>query len=148
MHIESNGSKWAGEAPDTLEQLLDVLKRETLDPSFEECGRFFYESSPNWHAFGNFLTLSHVFNISGTAAEMEPLRLALIAARKRPEYVRAYLDRYGKDPLCECEDRKSAHGSKACLECVHRSERWPGEYPKPCQKFKAAPIPGAQEAAK
>ncbi len=148
MHIESNGSKWAGQAPDTVEQLLDVLKRETLDPSFERFGRFFYESSPNWTAFGNFLTVSHVFNITGTAEELEPLRVAIEAARNRPEYVRAYLDEYGANPLCDCGDRKSVHGPKACEECIHRSRRWPGEYPTPCRKFKAAPIPGAQEAAK
>jgi hypothetical protein len=94
MKIQSNGSKWAGEAPDTLEVLLDVLKTETLDPTFEQYGGFFYRLPGDerydgeYHAFGNFLTVSHVFSIYGTLEELRPLAQALKLARSKPEYLK------------------------------------------------------------
>lgn len=78
--ILSNGSKWAGQNPDDIQTLLDVLETDVLDPTFEQyhC----YRPSPYsplvrtgrneemfdpWLGastfFGNFLTVSHVFNI-------------------------------------------------------------------------------------
>lgn len=102
MRIDSNGSHWVGEEPDSLETLLDVLKKQTLDPSFEEYGRFFYQCGPNeFHAFGNFLGYSHVFNIFGTLEEMLPLARALREARKRPEYLRAWAQMYRGEPRKE-----------------------------------------------
>ena len=86
MIIHSNGSKWAGESPDTLEDLLRVIETETLDPSFERCGNFVYEESGTWSVFGNFLTGSHVFHLTGARKELEPLRMAIRAAQDRPEY--------------------------------------------------------------
>jgi hypothetical protein len=38
--IISNGSKWAGEKPDTIDDLLNVLNKYTLDPNFEKYGNF------------------------------------------------------------------------------------------------------------
>lgn len=74
--IISNGSKWAGESPDTIEDLIEVLKSETLDPIFEEYGNF-VNRTPHWihkeaqekykgctQIFGNFFATSHVFNIT------------------------------------------------------------------------------------
>ncbi len=73
--IKSNGSKWAGQQPDTIETLLNVLQTYTLDPTFEKYGNFITDYNPihwddkNKHLkgcmsfFGNFRTLSHVFNI-------------------------------------------------------------------------------------
>jgi hypothetical protein len=73
--IKSNGSKWYGESPDTIDQLIDVLNKHALDPTFENYGNFINEYSPQqWtdsnknlkgciSFFGNFYTLSHVFNI-------------------------------------------------------------------------------------
>lgn len=75
LQIISNGSKWAGQENNTIEQLLEVLKSYTLDPTFEKYGNFISEYGPiqwtdnNEHLkgcmsiFGNFRTLSHVFNI-------------------------------------------------------------------------------------
>lgn len=34
IHIESNGSRWAGEKPATIDELLAVMAREPLCPSF------------------------------------------------------------------------------------------------------------------
>ena len=77
--IQSNGSKWAGEDPDTIEELLRVLKVEPLDKTFEKYGDFFSrvhredfihpdlnfakEWDGSMHFFGNFRLYSHVFNI-------------------------------------------------------------------------------------
>jgi len=90
MEIASNGSKWAGEAPDSVETLLGVLATETIDPTFERYGGgIYYLGDGKLHAFGNFLTRSHVFDITGTIEEMRPLALAIKAAKRRPEYLKA-----------------------------------------------------------
>ena len=80
--IHSNGSKWCGKEPDTIEQLCEVLKEHTLDPEFEKLGNF-VNHNPQWikpnaqekyagctQIFGNFYTCSHVFNITTDDAEL------------------------------------------------------------------------------
>jgi len=85
--ILSNGSKWAGSVPDGLETLLEVLSKDVLDPKFEKyhCWRP-YTYTPEvkgvetadylrpWVGaktfFGNFLNLSHVFNIISVDPEV------------------------------------------------------------------------------
>jgi hypothetical protein len=75
LKIISNGSKWYGEKPDSIEILKEVLKTQTLDPTFENFGNFI-NNNPRWTnkeaqelykgcstIFGNFKTYSHVFNI-------------------------------------------------------------------------------------
>ena len=71
LKIVSNGSKWAGEQPDSIEQLIKVLEQYPLDPTFEKYGNFIV-SNPNKidHKyagctvfFGNFYSYSHFFNI-------------------------------------------------------------------------------------
>lgn len=82
--IMSNGSKWAGQEQDTVEQLIEVLKTNDLDLrrfgafgsiSFEEnngySDRDFEEHNIRVH--GNFAKLSHVFNITGTYKKLQPL---------------------------------------------------------------------------
>jgi hypothetical protein len=76
--IESNGSRFAGEQPGSVNDLLVVLNNETLDPIFEQYGNFFsFVNKENWpennipkeykdmkfQFFGNFFSISHVFNI-------------------------------------------------------------------------------------
>jgi len=51
-NILSNGSKWIGEEPDTIEKLLDVLRTKTLDPIFEKYGNFI-NKSPKWGWYGD-----------------------------------------------------------------------------------------------
>ncbi len=75
--ILSNGSKWAGQDPDSIQTLLDVLGDNVLDPMFEQyhCYRPYPfepmvrtgrngEMFQPWLGaacfFGNFLTVSHV----------------------------------------------------------------------------------------
>lgn len=115
--IESNGSKWAGEAPDPIERLLARLEAETLDPMFEEYGNFvsparkahhersertgwkdvytdagpIYPEHPNAvHFWGNFQTYSHVFSIyTDDPALIERLTAAIRANQATPAYLDA-----------------------------------------------------------
>jgi hypothetical protein len=94
--IQSNGSKWAGEELDSIEDLIEVLKTQTLNPIFEQYGDFaetdprFYTSGElcypdnpgTVHFFGNFYTVSHVFNIDTDDAETIATLRGLIAANK------------------------------------------------------------------
>ena len=67
--IRSNGSKWYGQEPDGLEELLIVLKEYELDIyPFALLGFMRYLDNGNIRLFGNFRTLSHVFNIEGKEA--------------------------------------------------------------------------------
>lgn len=87
--IHSNGSKWLGQEPDAIDDLLDVLGRETLDPAFERYGRFHYvEGGKHWF-FGNFLTVSHVFRIETTDQQIIDKLDTAIAANKTTENYKA-----------------------------------------------------------
>lgn len=88
-----------GQANDTIKELKETLKNYTLDPAFEPYGNF-VNRAPEWEnieyherfkgcttIFGNFLTLSHVFNIIADdellISEIEELVAQNIT---RPEY--------------------------------------------------------------
>lgn len=87
--ITSNGSKWAGEPPDSVETLLAVLARHTLDPRFETFGNFVQREAAGVSFFGNFLDLSHVFNITtNDPAVWKPLVRAIRRNQRRPDYQR------------------------------------------------------------
>ena len=45
--ITTNGSKWAGEAPDIIDELKRVLQLYPLDPIFEKHGNF-VQRHPQW----------------------------------------------------------------------------------------------------
>lgn len=108
LEIESNGSKWFGQQPDSIEKLKDVLKNYTLDPAFERCGNF-VNRKPQWVRkeliekykgctiiFGNFLALSHVFRIITDDEEFISEMEALINEnKKRPEYQEARASQTG-----------------------------------------------------
>lgn len=106
VYIMSNGSKWAGEEEDDVETLLNVLATYRLDyERFSNSGPFYsadpctWAHNPEWNwennvpkyidgprlyacdgvvrFFGNFLAVSHVFNID---TNDKPTIDALIAA--------------------------------------------------------------------
>ena len=79
MQIISNGSKWAGQPPDDVPTLLDVLTRHPLDPIFAGCTA---EFGGTFRVSGNFLNLSHVFNIRGTLEEIHPIAQAMRKNRR------------------------------------------------------------------
>jgi hypothetical protein len=72
-HIMFNGSKWAGQPPDPLETLLDMLDKEPLDPRFKRFDapvvRGDYplgvpeEFEGTHHFHGNFYRVSHPFSV-------------------------------------------------------------------------------------
>jgi hypothetical protein len=94
--IISNGSKWAGEEPDSIDTLLDVLAKHPLDRTFEAYGNFVLRDPQmadgsrdvgRTHFFGNFLTLSHVFSIRTDEQDViDKLTAAIQANKLRPDY--------------------------------------------------------------
>ena len=88
--IVSNGSRFFGEAPGTVADLLRALAAATLDPRFEAHGGRFARrdrATGVWRFHGNFLTVSHVFDVrSDDPAVVGPLRRAIARARDRKAY--------------------------------------------------------------
>jgi hypothetical protein len=94
--ILSNGSKWAGEQPDSIDDLLAVLAAEPLDRIHEAYGNFIEVAAegdtwaePGTVGFhGNFLNLSHVFDIRTTdAGVIERLTAAIRTNQQRADYL-------------------------------------------------------------
>ena len=103
LNIKSNGSKWAGQEPDSIDELLEVLEIHPLDRTFEKYGNFI-DKSPRWGRygkgpnpypdnpgvvifFGNFYGLSHVFNIHTDEAEViDRLAKTIRKNRRRTDY--------------------------------------------------------------
>ncbi len=62
--IVSNGSKFAGEEPDSIDTLKGVLKNHRLE--WSRFNNKFIHKTKNkdeWQILGNFINISHVFNI-------------------------------------------------------------------------------------
>jgi hypothetical protein len=94
--IDSNGSKWAGEPPDPIEKLYEVLQTHTLNPVFEKYGDFCFwaPDSPDQPAmirfWGNFYALSHVFAIdTNEPAVIERLTTLISNNKSTPAYQEA-----------------------------------------------------------
>lgn len=86
------GSKWAGELPNTVDQLIEVMQTYALDPTFEAYGNFGANGpagSATVRFWGNFYTLSHVFSIDTDDPE---LCARLITAIKANQSTQAYQD--------------------------------------------------------
>jgi hypothetical protein len=108
IQILSNGSKWYGQEPDSINQLLEVLKNEPLDRRFEKYGNFIYiirESDTidpctcpkEWIGStmfsGNFLTISHVFRILTDEQEIiNKLTIAIRENQQRQDYLNQSLE--------------------------------------------------------
>jgi hypothetical protein len=94
--IESNGSKWAGQAPDHIEKLYEVLQSYTLNPVFEKYGDFWFWAPSGDHQpamlrfWGNFFELSHVFSIdTNDPCVIEQLTTLIINNKCTPAYQEA-----------------------------------------------------------
>lgn len=72
--IQSNGSRWIGEAPASIDELFEVLAEERLDerrapfiqraPLKNVAGKMIHPDAPQTvRICGNFLEVSHVFSI-------------------------------------------------------------------------------------
>jgi hypothetical protein len=86
LTVLSNGSKFAGQGPDSVETLLSLLGREPLDPKFANYGNFVLQDGAEWQVWGNFLNLSHIFDIRGSHAELRLLIEAIRANQQTPAY--------------------------------------------------------------
>ena len=112
LQINSNGSKWYGEQPASIDDLIAALERHPLDPRFERNGNFIYKPfhpksedgnlvddldrplHPDHPGalsfFGNFYGVSHVFNITTDQPEIiEQLTAAIRANQATPAYQQA-----------------------------------------------------------
>ena len=95
--IIHNGSHWAGEEPDTLDELCAVLASEPLNRDFEAFGNFALHpveytdgrvDSSITRFWGNFANVSHVFNIdSDDPAVIERLTKAIRENQQRADYL-------------------------------------------------------------
>lgn len=89
--IISNGAKWAGQQPDTIERLIQALREHPLDRRFEAYGDFarnIQGKLGRMAFFGNFLTVSHVFNIETNDSEViEQLLSAIRENKEREDYL-------------------------------------------------------------
>ena len=84
--IVSNGSRWAGQSPLEIDALLKVLKEHPLNAQFAP---FITKSEidPSQQFNGNFVTLSHVFNIHTNDPELiETLTAAIHENMQRSDY--------------------------------------------------------------
>ena len=83
--VLSNGSKWAGQKPDSIQKLIEVLKTEVIEERFFTTYRSnpysvakakyenfcpIMEENGEFTFFGNFEARSHVFRIITTEPEL------------------------------------------------------------------------------
>lgn len=104
--IRSNGSKWAGESPDSIEDLIAVLGTHALAAKFEDYGNFVMKLTSTYlealngdganltphalHFWGNFEELSHVFDVITDDQDVIDRLITAIKANKRtPAYYKA-----------------------------------------------------------
>lgn len=98
--IDMIGSKWAGQADDTVDDLLALMALEPLDPRFEAYGNFLcliHETSDHglphpdngaMRLWGNFLTCSYVFGITTTDPDLiHRAYRAIVANQASPAYL-------------------------------------------------------------
>jgi hypothetical protein len=92
LTITSNGSKWAGEAPDELGKLLERLEKNTLHPMFEQYGDFILPPTVAHDRvtrfWGNFIDVSAVFSIDTDEAAMVKMLTDAIRANQATERYR------------------------------------------------------------
>ncbi len=116
--IHWNGSKFAGEEPDTVEMLLQVLAKEPLSPSFEHPGRFQFSdrTQPGTETirdsvtfYGNFANVSHAFCVETNDPEMIGTMADAIRANLETVAYKECRDAW------EDERRRFEKRGKACL---------------------------------
>ena len=86
--INSNGSKFYGDQPDSIDTLIEVLQHETLDRTFEQYGNFISRKGKHVRFWGNFRSISHVFDIDTTDSDVIHKLTRAIRANQRTQ---AYL---------------------------------------------------------
>lgn len=125
--ILSNGSKWYGQKPDTIEDFLHNLKQYPLDPIFESYGDFvtlynpikWTESNRKYKGFyvifGNFLHGAGVFRIMTNDETLIKTVTELVTANKlMDEYQQAKHD-YEESKIREVVTKRLFHGNDGKL---------------------------------
>ncbi len=85
IDIISNGSKWLGQAPDTIEKLFHTLKNYPLDRHFDYYSHKLVNGQISFH--GNFANVSHVFHINTDEKWLiNKLRRLIRFNKKRSDY--------------------------------------------------------------
>ncbi len=110
--IHSNGSKWAGQAPDPIELLEERLRTETLDPTFEDYGCFVSEREGMTRFWGNFLTVSAVFQIDTDEPELIDRLSGLIEANRAMEQYREALHALRRGQQEARDEREAEHARR------------------------------------
>jgi hypothetical protein len=79
--IHSNGSKFLGQKPDTIPQLIDVLNKHRLN-KFQSIRKD--QENDRMHFSGNFVDRSHVFHIETNDPEI--IKELTWAMKQNPGY--------------------------------------------------------------
>ncbi len=107
--ISSNGSKWAGEEPDTIEDLIAVMAQHEINA----WGDVAYLDNTNIVRFnGNFETASHVFSIDTD----EPATIAKLKAA-----FNANRTRYGHPPVRAIRRARTGYQTSRQMEATSRA---------------------------
>lgn len=129
LHIQSNGSKWRGDAPDSVDKLIEVLGEYALDPTFENYGKFYQTMSKDdyldmetgekydgkVHFSGNFFELSHVFSIYTDEAEViERLQGAIDKNMASEAYQKTRSENFIHCDECGCLSSQSITFPTSC----------------------------------
>lgn len=132
LEIQHNGSKWYGQVPDSIEELLTMLATHPLDRTFEDYGNFINLATPDryehydrsvkakeWcqagctHFNGNFATYSHAFSVyTNEPAIVDALTTAIRANQQRPDYLSQITRRMALDLIrtaARTGDMSAAH---------------------------------------
>lgn len=133
--IVFNGSRYAGQEPATVDELLVLLENAPLDPRFEHYGDFAsrpstefleaYDVAPGgWCFHGNFLGLSHAFSVTTDDADLVAKFLAAIRANKeRDDYRAARAERLAECNCQKCFAARGCSATEARLGAARRSYR-------------------------
>ena len=73
MKINHNGSKWLGEAPDSIDVLKKRLKENKLDREVADV--YFDTTNKRINVFGNFTDISHAFSVDFKIDDPEAIKL-------------------------------------------------------------------------
>jgi hypothetical protein len=143
--IHDNGSRWNGDAPAAIAELLEILARTPLDPVFEEYGNFIdtdpqkavylgqdryentgpiYPDMPGAVQFwGNFAELSHVFRIgTNDPAVIETLTAAIRANQATAAYAEAKAQHLARKAMMR--ERQAKRVAEARADALRRAAEY------------------------
>lgn len=85
--VISNGSRWAGQPPADIAELLGVLAEHPLSAQYAPFIHVSEIGGGSTRFFGNFVTISHVFNIdTNDPKTIASLTEAIQTNQQRPDY--------------------------------------------------------------